>query len=337
MLIDDIIIEVNAGKGGDGIVAWEKAKYALGPAGGRGGEGGDVWVEATSNIGELSRYRHKRSFQAENGQNGGQQRSIGSNGKDLTLYVPVGTVIQNTEKQIFYDMQKVGQRVKVASGGRGGRGNFEFRSSRNTSPRQCEHGTSGAHARLRLELKLIADVGFVGFPNAGKSSMLNMLTAAKSKVANYPFTTLEPNLGTYYLLILADIPGLIEGASSGKGLGIKFLRHIERTRILFHFISCESSTPVKDYTTIRKELRKHNPSLLDKKEYVLLSKTDLVTSKEVEKKLRALRKKNIDTIPVCIIDDNSLDEVKKILNEIERERTIPTQQVGESVQGGELK
>lgn len=322
MLIDDVTIEVSAGKGGDGIVAWEKAKYSLGPAGGRGGRGGNVFVEGTANIGELNRYRHKRIFHAFDGQRGGQQRSIGANGEDITLLVPVGTVIHNLTTKIDTDIRKIGERVRIARGGNGGRGNFEFRGSRNTSPQECEPGKPGESAGLRFELKLIADVGFVGYPNAGKSSLLNALTAAKSKVANYPFTTLEPNLGAYYDLILADIPGLIEGASGGKGLGIKFLRHIERTSILFHFVSCESEDPARDYKVIRAELGAHNPELLEKKEYVLLTKTDILSDKEVAKKARLLKKKNPDVMAISILDDASLEPVKKILAVISEEKKV---------------
>jgi GTP-binding protein len=174
-------------------------------------------------------------------------------------------------------IHKIGQRILIAKGGTGGRGNYHFRSSTNTSPREFEEGGKGEKFTIRFELKLIADVGFVGLPNVGKSSLLNELTNAKSRVANYHFTTLEPNLGTYYELILADIPGLIEGSSSGKGLGIKFLRHIERTQIIFHFISAESESPLKDYKTIRKELGTYSKALLLKEEHIFLTKHDLVT------------------------------------------------------------
>jgi len=209
---------------------------------------------------------------------------------------------------------KIGQKMLVAEGGNGGKGNFLFRSAKNTSPRQFQEGLPGQHFTLRLELKLIADVGLIGLPNAGKSSLLNELTAAKSRVANYPFTTLEPSLGTYYELILADIPGLIEGASSGKGLGIKFLQHVERTKVLFHLISAESEDPLKDYQIIKKELETYSKKLTEKPEYVFLSKTDAVSPEEVKKKLAALKKAHKNVVPISVYDADSLENVKKILN-----------------------
>ena len=196
----------------------------------------------------------------------------------------MGTIIQKIETGETKEILKIGERILVARGGRGGKGNFHFRSATNTSPKQFQEGSLGEHFAVRLELRLIADIGLIGLPNAGKSSLLNELTKAKSKVANYPFTTLEPNLGVYYELILADIPGLIEGASTGKGLGIGFLRHIERTKILFHLISAESENPVKDYKIIKKELETYNKNLTKKTEYVFLSKSDMVSSEEMKRK-----------------------------------------------------
>jgi GTP-binding protein len=224
--------------------------------------------------------------------------------------------VHNLTAEKDVDVEKIGERVLIAQGGIGGRGNFHFRSSTNTSPTQFQSGTEGEGFDLRLELKLIADVGFVGLPNAGKSSMLNALTNAKSKVANYPFTTLEPNLGAYYELIIADIPGIIEGSSLGKGLGIKFLRHIERTKILFHFISAESSSLVRDYKTIRKELGLYNKDLLKKPEYLFLSKSDILSPKELKEKLVKLKKISTKSMAVSILDDESLKKIEKILNEI---------------------
>jgi GTP-binding protein len=207
-----------------------------------------------------------------------------------------------------------------AKGGRGGRGNFHFRGPKNTSPKQSEKGKPGEKFNIRLELKLIADVGLIGLPNAGKSSLLNELTRANAKVANYPFTTLEPNLGSYYGLIIADIPGLIEGASGGKGLGVKFLRHIERTRVIFHLISSESEDPTADYGTVRKELKAHNSRLLDKPEYVFLSKSDILSEKDIEKKIKELAKTKKEVVPLSIIDEESIGKIRTILNKIARER-----------------
>ena len=316
MLIDDVKIKVSAGHGGRGAVAFNSNMMSLGPSGASGGKGGDIVGLGISDISALRQFRFKKGFDAENGKNGGRQFNDGTNGKDTVLKIPVGTVIHNltTEEDITID--KVGQFVTIAKGGKGGRGNFHFRSSINTSPKEFEEGEPGETFELRLELKLIADVGFVGLPNAGKSSMLNELTNAKSKVANYPFTTLEPNLGAYYELILADIPGLIEGSSAGRGLGVRFLKHIERTRILFHFISAESPAPEKDYETIRKELGSYNKALLEKPEYLFLTKSDAVDEKTLKEKLAALKKINKNAMAVSIIDQESLDKIQKILNDI---------------------
>lgn len=317
MLVDDVVINIKAGNGGDGIVAFNKNKMSLGPTGARGGNGGDVIFLGVENIGALSQFQHKKSFRAQSGQIGGQQRRDGRTGKDLMLRVPVGTVIHNLINKEKTEINKINQQVVMAKGGRGGRGNYFFRSPSNTTPKEAEPGKLGECLELRLELKLIADVGFVGLPNAGKSTLLNLLTNAKSRVANYPFTTLEPHLGAYYELILADIPGIIEGASAGKGLGIKFLRHIERTNILFHFISSESTDVAKDYQTIRKELNAYNPELTQKKEYVFLSKTDLITPKEAKEKTKLLKKEaSAEVLPISQLEDESIEKVKKILNEI---------------------
>jgi len=272
MLIDDITIRVRAGKGGDGAVAFNKNLMSLGPTGADGGNGGDIYFEGVSDLNALNQFRNQKEVVTDDGKDGKGQYSDGHDGDDLILKIPVGTVIHNLDKKGINEIVKIGERVLIAHGGHGGRGNFKFRSSTNTSPRQSTPGKLGESFTVRLELKLIADVGLIGLPNAGKSSLLNELTSANSKVANYPFTTLEPNLGVYYDLILADIPGIIEGASSGKGLGIKFLRHVERTKILFHLISEESETLVKDYKVIKKELSKYSKELAKKPEYLFLSK-----------------------------------------------------------------
>ena len=270
MLIDDVIIKISAGDGGRGAVAFNKNIMSLGPTGGSGGNGGSIYIEGVSDLSALSQFRYKKDIKAENGGQGRGQFRDGPNGKDLFLKVPVGTVIQIVLPQktkgipFTKEVLKVGERVLIAEGGHGGKGNFLFRGPKNTSPKQFQEGLPGEHFTVRMELKLIADVGLIGLPNAGKSSLLNELTASQSKVANYPFTTLEPNLGVYFDLILADIPGLIEGASSGKGLGVKFLRHIERTKILFHLISAESENPSKDYKIIKKELTKYSKELAGK-------------------------------------------------------------------------
>lgn len=320
MLIDDITIKVSAGNGGKGAVAFNTNLKALGPAGGSGGNGGSIYAEGVSDISALLQFRYKKEFEAENGHDGRGQFRDGHVGKDITLKVPLGTVIHNLTTGADVTIEKSGERVLIAQGGHGGRGNFHFRSSRITTPTRFQPGLPGEAFELRLELKLIADVGLVGLPNVGKSSMLNKLTAAKSKVANYAFTTLEPNLGAYYELILADIPGLIEGSSTGRGLGIKFLRHIERTRILFHFISAESEDPARDYRVIRAELGAYNKELLKKPEYLFLTKSDLVTSDVLAAKLKILKKINKGAIAVSINDPESVKKVEKILNEIKAEK-----------------
>src|SRR3990167_6205082 len=284
MLIDDITIKVVAGDGGDGMVAFNKNMMSLGPTGGSGGKGGYVYMEGVSDLGALTRLRNAKVFKAGNGGIGGRQYNDGSDGDDLIINVPVGTVVHNLDTKQDVEVTKIGEKLLVAKGGYGGKGNFHFRSSKNTSPKQYQKGLPGEAFQMRLELKLIADVGLIGLPNAGKSSLLNELTEAKSKVANYAFTTLEPHLGVYYDLILADIPGIIEGASDGKGLGAKFLRHIERTKILFHLISAESADPVRDYKIIRKELSSYSKNLAEKTEYVFLSKSDVVPITEITKK-----------------------------------------------------
>ena len=316
MLIDDVTIHVAAGNGGKGAAVFNKVMMSLGPAGGSGGKGGSVFLVGVSDLSALNQFRNKKEAVAEHGHPGRGQFRDGTDGMDILLKVPVGTVAHNLTTHEDVSVEHVGEQIAIAKGGKGGKGNFLFRSARNTSPTQFQSGLPGEQFDFRLELKLIADVGFVGLPNAGKSSMLNELTQASAKVANYPFTTLEPNLGVYFDLILADIPGLIEGSSAGKGLGIKFLRHVERTNILFHFVSAESDDPVRDYKTIRAELGAYNKALLKKTEYLFLSKSDLLEPRDLRKKLAALRKIRKGTFPLSIIDDASVDALKKILNKI---------------------
>jgi GTP-binding protein len=322
MIIDDVKITVIAGHGGKGLVAFSRTKMSQGPTGGNGGNGGSVFIEGVSDLGALRQFRFKKENKTKDGQNGKSQLNDGHDAEDLILYVPVGTVahILQTGKDI--EINKIGQRELVAKGGCGGRGNFLFRSATNTSPRQFEEGKPGESFEIRLELKMIADVGFIGLPNVGKSSLLNELTNAKSKVDNYPFTTLEPNLGVYYDLILADIPGLIEGASEGKGLGTKFLRHIERTKILFHFIAVDSADPVSDYKIVRAELEKYNSLLLEKPEYIFISKSDTAAKAPVKHIKDDFKKMGKEAVAISIIDTGSLDNVKKILNRLISEKQV---------------
>lgn len=320
MLIDDVTIKVRAGNGGRGKVAFNSNMNSLGPTGGSGGNGGSVFLEGATNIDLLGQLRFKKAIEAAHGQNGRAQFNDGNDGADVIQKVPIGTVIHNLETETSAEIVEKGQQVLVAKGGHGGKGNFLFRGPRNMSPRQFQEGKSGENFTLRLELKLIADVGFVGLPNVGKSSILNELTNAKSKVANYQFTTLEPNLGAYYELILADIPGLIEGASSGKGLGIKFLKHIERTKVIFHFISAESVDPAGDYAVIKKELKEYNEKLAQKPEYLFLSKSDMVSPAELKKKILIFKKINKYAFAVSIHDEAGINKVKEILNAIKAEK-----------------
>jgi GTPase len=312
MLIDDIQIHINAGKGGDGTVSFNKNLKELGPTGGSGGGGGSIFIEGVSDIGALRKFRFKKDFRAEDGKDGRSQFRDGKDGEDLVLRVPVGTVAYR-ENIFIAEITKIGERVVIAKGGKGGRGNFHFRSSTNTSPKEFEKGKSGEDFDVHFQLKMIADVGFIGLPNVGKSSLLNELTNAKSKVANYPFTTLEPNLGVYYDLIIADIPGLIKGASFGKGLGIKFLKHIERTRVLFHFIAADSSDHINDYNVVREELRKYSKELTEKKEYIIISRKDNVTGEEL---LRVKDKFKEDVLAISILEEESLLPLKRLLNSL---------------------
>lgn len=322
MITDEVKITVQAGHGGKGLVAFSNIKYMKGPTGGNGGIGGNVFLEGVADLGALKQFRFKKDYYADDGENGRQGLHDGARAKDLILYVPTGTVCHNLTTGNDIEITKIGQKELVARGGKGGKGNWFFRSSTNTTPKQSEPGKPGELFELKLELKMIADVGFIGLPNVGKSSLLNELTNANSKVANYPFTTLEPNLGVYYSLILADIPGLIEGASLGKGLGVKFLRHVERTKVLFHLISADSPDPLKDYKDVRDELKAYSQSLLEKPEYIFLSKIDSVEPSIISDISEGFKKINKKIIPISIIDPKSIEEVKKILNSIAPEKTV---------------
>ncbi|OGG71257.1 Obg family GTPase CgtA [Candidatus Kaiserbacteria bacterium RIFCSPHIGHO2_12_FULL_53_13] len=320
MLIDDVTVKLAGGHGGRGAVAFNKVRLSQGPVGGDGGDGGSIYFEGVSDLTILIRFAHRKEISAQDGKNGRGQFIDGPRGGELTLMVPVGSTITNLDTGKVEEITKVGERVLAVKGGHGGKGNFKFRSPTNTTPMEFQEGLPGEAATFRIELKLIADVGLIGLPNAGKSSLLNELTAAKARVANYAFTTLEPNLGAYYELVLADIPGLIEGASSGKGLGIKFLKHIERTSVLFHLISAESEDPARDYEIIRSELKAHSPQLSKKIEYIFLTKTDMLAPQELKEKLAVLEKIGLHAIPISILDTASIEQVRKILNKIKSEK-----------------
>lgn len=277
--IDEVQLHIKAGDGGKGIVSWrhEKFKPKAGPGGGDGGRGGDVFVEAVADLGYLDYYKHTKKFEAQGGQAGGSSGKEGADGASLTLFFPRGTVLKKEGSDEELELTEVGQRVLFLKGGAGGFGNEHFKSSTNTTPYEWTPGKEGEEADVIVELRLFADLGFVGLPSAGKSTLLNLLTNAQSKVGAYHFTTLDPHLGAFHGYILADIPGIIEGASEGKGLGYKFLRHIKRTKALVHLVSLESDTPLADYDVIRKELAAYDADLVAKDEIILLTKTDLLT------------------------------------------------------------
>ncbi len=308
--IDEMELNMSSGKGGDGYVHWlhEKTREYGGPSGGDGGRGGDVYVRGVRDYGILAKYRNLKNFTAEDGEKGRGKSEWGANGKDLVLDVPVGSVLTNTLNNETFEVLREGELVFLLRGGKGGYGNEHFKASTNVAPEEWTPGKPGQTATFHLEVRMIVDLGFAGFPNAGKSSLLNAITNARAKVANYQFTTLEPNLGDLYGFILADIPGLIEGASEGKGLGHQFLRHIERTKAILHCISLENEDISVAYHTIRKELESHNPLLGKKPEIILLTKTDLVTPDVLKKKIAEAKKLNKIVMTVSVYD---LDGLKK--------------------------
>ncbi len=316
MLTDDVTIVVKAGNGGDGVVRFSKTLMTKGPTGGDGGRGGNVVLKGVSDLGALRPFRTKKKVHAQDGGRGDQNMFTGANGSDLVIPVPVGTLAHDLTHEKTYDIGHVGEEYVIASGGNGGFGNFHFRSSKATTPMRANTGKPGEVIDVRLELKMIADVGFVGYPNVGKSSLLNALTNASSKVANYQFTTLEAHLGVYYDLILADIPGLISGAAEGKGLGHKFLRHIERTRVLFHFVAADSADPLADYRSIRRELEVFNPLLLEKEEWVILSKSDEKSSEDISAVCAILKKENSRVVCLTLLEDDGLDAVRDVLSKV---------------------
>ena len=322
MLIDDVKILIEGGKGGDGSVGFNRTKMSLGPTGANGGKGGDVYLEGVADVSALKQFQYKKEVRAQDGKIGTKSLHDGTAGSDCVLKVPVGTVVHDLDTKKTREITHIGERVLVAKGGYGGKGNYRFRSSTNTSPHEFTEGRAGESRTLRLELKLIADVGLIGLPNAGKTRLLNELTGAVAKVGDYAFTTLEPNLGAYHTLILADIPGLIEGASAGRGLGTKFLRHIERTKILFHLISVETLGAVRDYDIVHRELEKYSPELAKKPEHVFLSKSDTVQPGAVKEMLKKLATRHIPATAITVLDEKGLSSVKKALNEIAREKTV---------------
>ena len=319
--LDQAKINLKAGNGGSGSASFRREKYAEfgGPDGGDGGDGGSILFEAERNLNTLIDYRYSQHFKAKNGNNGSKKNKTGANGEDLILKVPVGTQIYEEDNNtIIYDFKNNKEKYLVASGGRGGLGNVRFKSSTNRAPRKKTNGKNGEEFWVWLQLKIIADVGIVGLPNAGKSSLLAALTRAKPKIANYPFTTINPNLGvTYYNnkeVTLADIPGLVEGAHKGVGLGDKFLRHIERCKILLHLIDITEDNLVESYKKIRSELKSYDLSLLKKKEIIYFNKSDLADKNTLREKLDLFSnkiKKKYKIISTFKKDD--IQTIKKVL------------------------
>lgn len=289
--IDEVTLTLAAGDGGDGVVRWrqEKFKPKGGPSGGNGGKGGDVYAQTIDDLSYLEYYRFKKDYSAQRGEDGGNNSKEGANGEDLVLRFPRGTVLTNTETQEQFELKEIGDKICILKGGRGGLGNEHFKSSTNTTPYEWTPGKLGEKADFTVELKLFADAGFVGLPSAGKSTLLNVLTNANSKVGAYHFTTLEPHLGALGPYVLADIPGLIEGASEGKGLGHKFLKHLTRTKMLVHVIGLDNENPIDSYQEIRKELEAFDSQLANKQEIILLTKTDVVTEEELTKTIANLK------------------------------------------------
>lgn len=313
---DEIEIYLRAGKGGDGVVRWRHEKYKdkAGPSGGNGGRGGNVRVVAVRDIFRLSHYAQFPELFAEDGQDGMKDSRTGRGGGDLELKLPVGSVITNKKNGELFELLEEGEEVVLLKGGKGGFGNEYFKSSRNVTPKEQTDGKLGEDATFKVELRLIADIGLVGFPNAGKSTLLNSLTGAKSKVGSYRFTTLEPHLGDLQGVVIADIPGLIEGASEGRGLGHSFLRHISRTRLLVFCISAESDDLVTDYFLVREELRAYDTSMLDKPAVIVITKSDTVDKGGLEGKKKALSSKvDVPVHSVSVLDDESLKELSEAL------------------------
>jgi GTP-binding protein len=315
MLIDDITITIQAGKGGDGCVSFRKEKFIPrgGPDGGNGGWGGNVYVLGVDDLSALKAFRYKKEIKAQSGEAGRGKKQFGARGEDIDIRVPFGSVVTDTLTGDIWEINVPGERYIVGKGGKGGKGNHEFKTSENRTPYFAEEGRPGKFRTLHINLQFIADVGLIGLPSAGKSSLLNVLTHADVKVGDYAFTTLEPHLGMLDKTVIADIPGLIEGAHEGKGLGVKFLKHIEKTTLLVHCIDGTSEHIEQDYTTIRKELEEYNPALVEKKELIVLTKVDMLSEKELKEQMGILKKINKNVIATSILDDESLEKLKVAL------------------------
>lgn len=325
-LVDQVTIQVASGRGGNGVVRWARTKTNAkgGPCGGNGGRGGDVILAGVRDLSALKNYRYEKKFIAEDGVAGQGEMKNGANGADAIMEVPIGTVARLIDTGEEYEITKEGERIVLFRGGRGGLGNAYFKSSTNQNPFEQTNGKQEKGGDIEFTLKIIADAGLIGLPNAGKSSLLNSLTRAKSKIGDYPFTTLEPNLGEFYGRVLADIPGLIEGASAGRGLGIKFLKHVERTGILLHLVSAAQDDPLAAYREVRKEIETFGHGLPQKREIVILSQADLLSPEEVAARMKILSKETGgEVLSVSIADDAALkkfsDRLTAIFAEGEKE------------------
>ncbi len=316
--IDELQLHLKAGKGGDGVVRWLhlKGKEFSGPAGGNGGRGGNVLAYAVRDISVLQNYTQQKRYAAKNGGTGGSRSKEGGNGDDFVLEVPIGTVLTNKETGERFELLTEGQEAILLKGGSGGYGNEYFKGSKNVTPQQSTKGKPGEEADFAIELQLVVDAGLVGLPNAGKSSLLNELTGARAKVGAYEFTTLNPNLGVLYGYVLADIPGLIEGAAQGKGLGDKFLRHVKRTKVILHCISLEHEDIAGAYKTIRDELAAYSDELAQKPEYIILTKTDATTREHIDEAIKSIKKEAKDVFTVSVYDDKALKVLSENLTKI---------------------
>jgi GTP-binding protein len=320
MFIDYAEIDLKAGDGGDGAVTFRREKYVPkgGPSGGNGGKGGDVIIEAHHNLSTLLDFRYKKHYTAKDGDAGANSLKDGKDGRDILINVPVGTIIKDAASgKILFDLDADNKRIVIAKGGKGGKGNSNFATPTNQAPRYAEPGRPGEVKKIIMELKLIADVGLVGFPNAGKSTLISKISAARPKIADYPFTTLEPVLGIvrykdYQSFTVADIPGIIEGAHKGKGLGIKFLRHIERTRILLFIIEVTSENFQKEYDVLLNEIKTYSPALAKKTKIAALSKADLLPEADL-KKIAKKEIKRADS-PLLIFSSATNQGVSELLD-----------------------
>lgn len=322
MFIDVAKISVKGGKGGDGVVAWRREKYepSGGPYGGDGGRGGSIILKADEGIRTLMDFRYKRSYSGGNGENGRSKKQYGKDGEDIVLKVPVGTLVKDEESdKVIVDLKESEQEFVIAKGGRGGRGNAKFATATRQAPGFAEAGTKGEERQIMLELKLLADAGLIGFPNVGKSTILSILSAARPKIANYHFTTLKPNLGVVFIgerksFVIADIPGLIEGASKGAGLGHDFLKHIERTRVLVHVLDASGSEgrdPIEDFYAINEELFSYNERLRDKAQIIVANKTDMMESEENLLKIKnEFEPQGIKVYELSAVTNKGIDELK---------------------------